>query len=94
MSQYVLDNVPARINTKYCYFAFSGNLSDAKFNNTRNYHLDRQLRMKEVKRDLRAIRYFVKTSRPSVASYRNKVVHERRAQQQARSVVEGLLFAG
>lgn len=67
MSQYVLDNVPARINTKYCYFAFSGNLSDAKFNNTRNYHLDRQLRMKEVKRDLRAIRYFVKTSRPKVS---------------------------
>lgn len=67
MSQYVLDNVPARINTKYCYFAFSGNFSDAKFNNTRNYHLDRQLRMKEVKRDLRAIRYFVKTSRPKVS---------------------------
>lgn len=67
MSQYVLDNVPARINTKYCYFAFSGNLSDAKFNNTRNYHLDRQLRTKEVKRDLRAIRYFVKTSRPKVS---------------------------
>lgn len=67
MSQYVLDNVPARINIKYCYFAFSGNLSDAKFNNTRNYHLDRQLRMKEVKRDLRAIRYFVKTSRPKVS---------------------------
>lgn len=67
MSQYVLDNVLARINTKYCYFAFSGNLSDAKFNNTRNYHLDRQLRMKEVKRDLRAIRYFVKTSRPKVS---------------------------
>lgn len=67
MSQYVLDNVPARINTKYYYFAFSGNLSDAKFNNTRNYHLDRQLRMKEVKRDLRAIRYFVKTSRPKVS---------------------------
>lgn len=67
MSQYVLDNVPARINTKYCYFAFSGNLSDAKFNNTRNYHLDRQLKTKEVKRDLRAIRYFVKTSRPKVS---------------------------